>query len=88
VTEYWHPTGWLPARVEWQDADADAALAGAEDEGWRAPSGESVLRWGQLAGGDPVPCAAVGFPWASVRPDRCGTSRAAASRAMAPKTGC
>ena len=41
-----------------------------EDEGWRAPAGESVLRWGELAGSDPVPCAAVGFPWASVRPDR------------------
>ena len=23
--------GWLPARVEWQDADADAALAVIED---------------------------------------------------------
>ena len=62
--------GWLPARVEWADADADAALVGVEDEGWRAPAGESVLRWGELAGSDPVPCAAVGFPWASVRPDR------------------
>ena len=41
-----------------------------EEEGWRAPAGESVLRWGELAGSDPVPCAAVGFPWASVRPDR------------------
>ena len=29
-----------------------------------------MLRWGELAGSDPVPCAAVGFPWASVRPDR------------------
>ena len=63
-------TGWLPARVEWDDADADAALIVIEDEGWRAPAGESVLRWGELAGSDPVPCAAVGFPWASVRPDR------------------
>ena len=63
-------TGWLPARVEWQDADADAALIVIEDEDWRAPAGESVLRWGELAGSDPVPCAAVGFPWASVRPDR------------------
>ena len=63
-------TGWLPARVEWQDADADVALAVIEAEGWRAPVGESVLRWGELAGSDPVPCAAVGFPWASVRPDR------------------
>ena len=62
--------GWLPARVEWEDADADAALVVIEDEGWRAPAGESVLRWGELAGSDPVPCAAVGFPWASVRPDR------------------
>ena len=62
--------GWLPARVDWEDADADAALIEVEDEGWRAPAGESVLRWGELAGSDPVPCAAVGFPWASVRPDR------------------
>src|SRR5689334_14728243 len=60
---------WLPARVEWQDADADAALVGIDDEGWRPPGRESVLRWGELAGSDPVPCAAVGFPWASVRPD-------------------
>jgi Trypsin-like peptidase domain len=61
---------WLPARVEWDNTDADAALIGIGDERWRAPAGESVLRWGELAGGDPVPCAAVGFPWASVRPDR------------------
>jgi hypothetical protein len=58
-------TGWLPARVEWEDADADAALIGVEDEHWQAPAGESVLRWGELTGSDPVPCAAVGFPWAS-----------------------
>ena len=62
--------GWLPARVEWHDADADAALIGIEEENWQAPGGESVLRWGELAGSDPVPCAAVGFPWASARPDR------------------
>jgi Trypsin-like peptidase domain len=61
---------WVPARVEWQDDGADAALVIIEDEGWRAPTGKSVLRWGELAGGDPVPCAAVGFPWASVRPDQ------------------
>jgi Tetratricopeptide repeat len=63
-------TGWLPARVEWADADADAALIGIEDEHWQTPGEESVLRWGELAGSDPVPCAAVGFPWASARPDR------------------
>src|SRR5215475_3043957 len=45
--------GWLPARVEWADADVDVALAVVEDEGWRAPAGESVLRWGELTGGDP-----------------------------------
>ena len=61
--------GWLPARVEWANADADAALVVIEEEGWRVPTGESVLRWGELAGNDPVPCAAVGFPWASARPD-------------------
>ena len=60
---------WLPARVEWDDADADAALVVVEDERWEAPARESVLRWGELAGGNPVPCAAVGFPWASMRPD-------------------
>ena len=63
-------SGWLPARVEWHNAVADAALIVVEDEDWRAPGGESVLRWGELAGSDPVPCAAVGFPWASMRPDR------------------
>jgi len=62
--------GWLPARVEWENAEADAALIGIEDEDWRAPTGESVLRWGELTGSDPVACAAVGFPWASARPDR------------------
>ena len=63
-------TAWLPARVEWEDGGADAALIVVEGEHWRAPTGESVLRWGELTGSDPVPCAAVGFPWASVRPDR------------------
>ena len=62
--------GWLPARVEWEDVDADAALILVEDEDWRAPGRESVLRWGELTGSEPVPCATVGFPWASVRPDR------------------
>ena len=61
---------WLPARVEWEDVDEDAALVVTEDDDWHTPTGESVLRWGQLAGSDPVPCAAVGFPWASARPDR------------------
>ena len=63
-------SGWLPARVEWADADADAALVRVEEEGWREPTGESVLRWGKVADSDPVPCTAVGFPWASARPDR------------------
>ena len=54
--------GWLPAQVEWHDADVDAALAVIEDVGWRVPGAESVLRWGELAGSDPVPYAAVGFP--------------------------
>ncbi len=62
--------GWLSARVAWEDAGTDAALVVVEEEGWRAPDGESVLRWGELADTDPAPCAAVGFPWASVRPDR------------------
>ena len=62
--------GWMPARVGWADGDADAALAVIEDEDWQVPAGESVLRWGELAGSDPVPCAAVGFPWASLRPDQ------------------
>jgi tetratricopeptide (TPR) repeat protein len=61
---------WLPARVAWQDVGVDAALVTVEYEGWRVPAGESVLRWGELTASDPVPCAAVGFPWASARPDR------------------
>lgn len=63
-------TAWLPAQVEWEDVDTDAALVVVGDEDWRAPTVESVLRWGELTGSDPVPCAAVGFPWASARPDR------------------
>ena len=63
-------SGWRPARVEWADASADAALVGVEDEGWPTPGGEPSVRWGQLEGSDPVPCVAAGFPWASVRPDR------------------
>ena len=62
--------GWLRGRVEWHDPGTDAALLAIEDQGWQLPPGESVLRWGELTGSDPVPCAAVGFPWASVRPDR------------------
>jgi tetratricopeptide (TPR) repeat protein len=62
--------GWMPARVEWSDGDADAALAVIEDGDWRIPANESVLRWGELAGSDPAPCAAVGFPRASVRLDQ------------------
>ena len=30
---------WLPARVEWSDADVDAALVVIEEEGWRVPAG-------------------------------------------------
>jgi len=62
--------GWLPAQVDWDDVNTDAALIRVEDENWRAPSEESALRWGNLTGSEPVPCAAVGFPWASARPDR------------------
>jgi Tetratricopeptide repeat/Anaphase-promoting complex subunit 5 len=61
---------WLPALVEWHDGDADAALLVIKDQAWRAPARDSVLRWGELTGSDPVPCAAVGFPWASARPDQ------------------
>ena len=68
-------TGWLPARVEWEDADADAALAVIEDEGWRAPAGESVLRWGELTGSEPVPCAAVGSRGRRHGRMRCGIPR-------------
>ena len=62
--------GWLPGRVEWHDTGTDTALIAIDDQTWQPPAGQSVLRWGTLAGSDPVPCAAVGFPWASVRPDR------------------
>jgi len=45
---------WLPARVEWEDAGADAALAVIEDEDWRAPPGESV-RVARRGRGCPAP---------------------------------
>ena len=67
-------TRWLPARVAWQDTDADCALIAVEDEGLAAPGGESVLRWGELAGSDPVPCAAV-VPVAWCARTGCGTPR-------------
>src|SRR5450759_1065418 len=61
---------WLPAEPIWDDEDADAALVLIRDERWRPAAGEAVLRWGELPGADPLSCAAVGFPWASTRPDR------------------
>jgi tetratricopeptide (TPR) repeat protein len=61
---------WLPAEPIWDDEDADAALVLIRDERWRPAAAEAVLRWGELPGADPLSCAAVGFPWASTRPDR------------------
>jgi hypothetical protein len=60
-------TEWLPARVDWQDADADAALIVIQDEDWQAPAGESVLRWGGWRA--VIPCRAR--RWGS-RGRRCG----------------
>jgi hypothetical protein len=38
--------GWLPARVEWEDGGADAALVVVEEEGWRAPAGSRCCAGG------------------------------------------
>ena len=48
---------WLTAAVEWQDAALDAALISVADDNLRLSAVDSVLRWGELAGSDPVPCA-------------------------------
>ena len=60
---------WSPAAVTWLDAGLDVALVKV-DESSPWPTREmSVLRWGRLAGNEPVTAAAIGFPWAQERPD-------------------
>ncbi len=60
---------WSPAAVAWLDAGLDVALVRV-DESSPWPAREmSVLRWGRLAGNEPVTAAAIGFPWAQERPD-------------------
>jgi hypothetical protein len=61
---------WLPGRISWLDAPVglDAALIVLDDlGGWLSPL--TVVRWGRVAGSEPVTAAAVGFPWAQERPD-------------------
>ena len=61
---------WVRATVAWLDPELDAALVRVDDsEPWPTPA-MGVLRWGFLAGAEPVTSAAVGFPWAQERPDR------------------
>jgi len=60
---------WVPASVAWLDAGLDVALVEVDASAPWPAVGMSVLRWGRLAGAEPVTAAAVGFPWAQERPD-------------------
>jgi hypothetical protein len=61
---------WLPARIVWLDPPdgLDAALIRLDDvDAW--PSPLTAVRWGRIAGSEPVTAAAVGYPWAQELPD-------------------
>ena len=60
---------WVAGTVVWLDPVLDAALVRVDAAAPWPETGMSVLRWGTLAGADPVLAAAVGFPWAQHRPD-------------------
>ncbi|MGN7200335.1 tetratricopeptide repeat protein, partial [Arthrobacter sp. SAFR-044] len=59
---------WVPAVVVWRDDEADVAVLLAESLP-DLPAGSPAPRWGRITGTDPVPCLAVGFPWAVPGPD-------------------
>ena len=52
--------GWEPASVAWADAARDVAVLACP-----ALRAEGRVRWGRLAGPDPLDWGAVGFPAAS-----------------------
>lgn len=55
---------WQPATVAWADADRDVAVLRCPGLGAGSP-----VRWGRLAGSDPVEWGLVGFPRASMDAD-------------------
>lgn len=60
---------WVPGTVSWLDADLDAALLRVDQTAPWPATEMSALRWGALAGAEPVYAAATGFPWSQQRPD-------------------
>ena len=62
-------TSWVSALVVWLDSDLDAALLRVDAAARWPALAMSVLRWGELAGNEPVLAAAIGFPWSQQRPD-------------------
>jgi tetratricopeptide (TPR) repeat protein len=60
---------WVAGTVVWLDPVLDAALVRVDAAAPWPATGMSVLRWGRLAGAEPVLAAAIGFPWAQQRPD-------------------
>ena len=60
---------WVPAAVVWRDDDADVALLRAGPGLPDLPLSSPKPRWGRIDGEQPVEVTAVGFPWATARPD-------------------
>jgi hypothetical protein len=60
---------WVPGTVAWLDPVLDAALVRVDAAAPWPATGMSVLRWGRLAGAEPVLAAAIGYPWSQQRPD-------------------
>jgi hypothetical protein len=57
---------WYSSSRVWLAPAGDAAIVEVDDD--LAPPG--AMRWGDVSGHRPVPVAAMGFPPATVRPDR------------------
>ena len=65
---------WQPGVVAWVDVDLDVAVVDARRDG-QAPRelcAEGRIRWGKLAGSDPLKWDAVGYPAASRADDQGG----------------
>jgi tetratricopeptide (TPR) repeat protein len=69
-------SGWMAAKRIWPSEapdiaahpERDVALLEITDTGWLVRE-LTPMRWGRIAGAENVPCRAVGFPKAQVRPD-------------------
>jgi hypothetical protein len=58
---------WTPARPVWASEDSDIALLELDVP---APVTGAITRFARVAGADPVPCTAVGFPAFKKRRDQ------------------